>query len=251
MVAITWNDRCQWSFNDLKCLCNTSPILAYADFTKPINCTLMLLGLTWGLSSTRPVMMGLTPSLPIPVGVWPRLRPITQPTNMHFSPLSGPWLRNFMNTFMDWILTSILITTPWHTFQWWQSLILLVIAWWPALPIIIFNCTTEWGRPTLMEMPWCGWLVEGVMARMCAQYFGHTALSHCSGSVSCAGGHPQRPHESYWDVQLWPAHPGSGRGQSAGYLHDHQWLVSGPAGRPYPGPYDCKDARWDPGPVPI
>ena len=32
-----WNDRCQWSFDDLKCLCTTAPILAYADFIRPFK----------------------------------------------------------------------------------------------------------------------------------------------------------------------------------------------------------------------
>ena len=34
-AAIQWNDRCQQAFNDLKSLCTTTPILAYADFTQP------------------------------------------------------------------------------------------------------------------------------------------------------------------------------------------------------------------------
>ena len=33
-VSFTWNDRCQQSFDDLKCLCTTVPILAYTDFTR-------------------------------------------------------------------------------------------------------------------------------------------------------------------------------------------------------------------------
>ena len=36
-VAITWNDWCQWLFDNLKHLCTTVPILAYADFTKPLK----------------------------------------------------------------------------------------------------------------------------------------------------------------------------------------------------------------------
>ena len=36
-VAITWNNRCQQSFNDLKCLCITVPILVYANFMKPFE----------------------------------------------------------------------------------------------------------------------------------------------------------------------------------------------------------------------
>ena len=34
-ATIMWDDRCQWSFDDLKCLCTMSPILSYADFTRP------------------------------------------------------------------------------------------------------------------------------------------------------------------------------------------------------------------------
>ena len=33
-AAIKWDSRCQQVFNDLKRLCTTAPILAYADFTK-------------------------------------------------------------------------------------------------------------------------------------------------------------------------------------------------------------------------
>ena len=35
--AIQWNDRCQQVFDDLKRLCTTAPILAYADFTQPFK----------------------------------------------------------------------------------------------------------------------------------------------------------------------------------------------------------------------
>ena len=36
-VAIMWDDRCQQSFDDLKCLCFMAPILAYANFTRPFK----------------------------------------------------------------------------------------------------------------------------------------------------------------------------------------------------------------------
>ena len=36
-AAIQWNNKCQQAFNDLKRLCTTAPILAYADFTKPFK----------------------------------------------------------------------------------------------------------------------------------------------------------------------------------------------------------------------
>ena len=36
-AAIQWDDRCQQAFDDLKRLCTTAPILAYADFTQPFK----------------------------------------------------------------------------------------------------------------------------------------------------------------------------------------------------------------------
>ena len=39
-AAIKWDSRCQQAFDDLKKLCTTAPILAYANFTKPFKlCT--------------------------------------------------------------------------------------------------------------------------------------------------------------------------------------------------------------------
>ena len=36
-AAITWDSKCQQAFDDLKTLCTTAPILAYANFTKPFK----------------------------------------------------------------------------------------------------------------------------------------------------------------------------------------------------------------------
>ena len=36
-AAIQWDNRCQQAFDDLKRLCTTAPILAYADFTQPFK----------------------------------------------------------------------------------------------------------------------------------------------------------------------------------------------------------------------
>ena len=36
-AAIQWDNRCQQTFDDLKRLCTTTPILAYADFTQPFK----------------------------------------------------------------------------------------------------------------------------------------------------------------------------------------------------------------------
>ena len=36
-AAIMCDNRCQWSFDDLKCLCTMAPVLAYANFTRPFK----------------------------------------------------------------------------------------------------------------------------------------------------------------------------------------------------------------------
>ena len=36
-ASIICDDKCLWSFDELKYMCTTSPILAYADFTKPFK----------------------------------------------------------------------------------------------------------------------------------------------------------------------------------------------------------------------
>ena len=69
-VTITWDDRCQQSFDDLKCLCTTAPILAHADFMKVFfKLQTNACGSGLELSSTRLMMMGPLQSLPIPLGV--------------------------------------------------------------------------------------------------------------------------------------------------------------------------------------
>ena len=35
--SIKWDSECQHTFDDLKELCTTTPILAYADFAKPFK----------------------------------------------------------------------------------------------------------------------------------------------------------------------------------------------------------------------
>ena len=36
-AAIKWDSKCQQAFDDLKTLCTTAPILAYANFTNPFK----------------------------------------------------------------------------------------------------------------------------------------------------------------------------------------------------------------------
>ena len=99
------------------CVCAPQcPFLPMPISLSFLNCTLTLASLAWELFSTRLMMTELLPSLPMPVGVWQRLRPTTMPINWSFSPLSGPWSRNLKNICMDQLSTSISKTAPWHAF---------------------------------------------------------------------------------------------------------------------------------------
>ena len=93
-VAIAWDDKCQWSFDDLKCLCTTVPILAYAISQSLSSSIPALVGLAWGLSSTRLMTMVLMPSLPMLVGVWQRLNPTTPP-KLQFLTLKWAMVKKF------------------------------------------------------------------------------------------------------------------------------------------------------------
>ena len=116
-VAITWDDKCQWSFDDLKCLCPTLPVLTYANLTRPFKLhTDACRSSFGGLSSTRLLIMVLVPLSPTLVGVWQRVNPTTPPTYLSFTPSSGPWSRNSTNTSMDWPLISTQTIIPWPMF---------------------------------------------------------------------------------------------------------------------------------------
>ena len=52
-AAIKWDSRFQQAFDDLKKLCTTTPILAYANFTKPFKLHTDACGTGLGLSSIK------------------------------------------------------------------------------------------------------------------------------------------------------------------------------------------------------
>ena len=71
---------------------------------------------------------------------------------------------------------------------------------------------------------------------------------HSCSSISCARSCPWRPHKPHRSIQLWSACPELSAGWSAGHLHDHARLASGPAGRSNPqfGHYQTTDYRMEP-----
>ena len=67
-AAIQWDDRCQQAFDNLKRLCTTAPVIAYAGFTRPFNLHTDACGSGLGAISTRPVKMTWTQSYATLVG---------------------------------------------------------------------------------------------------------------------------------------------------------------------------------------
>ena len=99
-AAIKWDSRCQKAFDDLKTLCTMAPILVYADFTKPfkLHTDACSTGLGAVLYQTREdgtetVIAYASRSLNKAESHYPAHK-------LEFSPSSGQWLRNSMNTCM-------------------------------------------------------------------------------------------------------------------------------------------------------
>ena len=95
-AAIMWDDRCQQSFDDLKCLCTAAPILANANFTRPFKLHTNACGSGLGThdDSTDAITAYASRSLTKAESHYP-----TQ--SWSFSLSSGLWSRNSTNTFMD------------------------------------------------------------------------------------------------------------------------------------------------------
>ena len=147
-VAITWDDRFEWCFDDLKHRCTMAPFLAYADFTRLLNSIPMLVDLAWGLSSTRLMMTVTMLSLPTPVGAWQRPNPTALPTNWGFLPLSGLW-----SWIPLWInpLTSIQTAKLDAASHWWVA----------SLANYSFSYSIGMGKLMLTWMPCQGYPSQG------------------------------------------------------------------------------------------
>ena len=113
-AAIKWDSRCQQDFDDLKTMCTTPPILAYANFTKPFKlhtdaCSTGLGAVLYQTreDGTKAVIAYASRSLN-------KAESHTQLTSWSFLPLRGQWSRNSMNTCMGQpsMCTQITIHSP-------------------------------------------------------------------------------------------------------------------------------------------
>ena len=214
--SMTWSICAPWP-----------PFLPMLISLSLLNCTPILVGLAWGLSSTRLMMQWNHTIIAYASRSLTKIETQYPTHKLEFLALKWAMVEKFHKYLYGSTFSVYTDNNPLMHVLTVAKLDAMSHCWEASLANYNFQLYYR-GRE---DYHWCICLIEGVLAQMCAKYFRHTPPSHCSGNASHAGGHPQRPHEPHWGIQLWPAHPGPGRGWSTGHLHDHKWLASGPAGQ--------------------
>ena len=239
-VAIVWDDRCQWSFDDLKCLCTMAPILAWVDFTRPFKLTTDACGSGLGPVLYQTHHDGMDAVIAYASRNLTKAESHYPAHKLEFLALKWAFIEKFHKDLYGLAFDVYTENNPWPM-SWLQpSWMLQVTVGWPAWPITIFSCIILQGRPILMQMACQECPGQGAWAH----------LGHCSSSMSCAGGCYQRLHESSQSLQQQCACPGLSIGQPAGCLHDYRWLVSGSVGRPGLESHHCEATEGDSEPMP-
>ena len=149
-----WDDRCQWSFDDLKHQCTMAPILAYTDFTRLFKLHTDACKSGLGAVLYQTLDNGMDAVIAYASRSLTKAKSHYPAHKLEFLPLKWAVIANFMTFSMGQPLMSTQTTTPW-SMSWQQpSWMLPVTAGWPAWPITTFSCIIGQGRPTLMWMPW-------------------------------------------------------------------------------------------------
>ena len=156
-AAIKWDSRCQWAFDDLKALCTTAPILAYANFSKPFKLHTVAHGTglgavlyqTWE-DGTKAVIAYASRNLSKAESHYPAYK-------LEFLALKWAVVEKFHEYLYRWtfdihidnnLLTYVLTIT---------KLDAAAIAGSPAWPTTILDCTIRLAKPIQMQMPYWGY----------------------------------------------------------------------------------------------
>ena len=121
-VAIAWHDRYKQLFDDLKHLCTTTPILAYADFKRAFNLHTDACGSVLGTVLYQTCDDGTDTIIAY----------------------ASRCLTNAETHYLSYKLEFLALK--------WAMVEEFHIAWLPALPTTISKCTIGQGRLTLMQM---------------------------------------------------------------------------------------------------
>ena len=153
-TAIQWDSKCQQAFSDLKRLCTTAPILAYADFIKPFKLHTDACGSGLGAvlyhtheDGTDAVIAYASRSLSKAESHYPAHKLEFLALNwVVVKKFHECWYGSTFDVYMDNNTLTYILTTA----SWMQPVIIGLPAW----QTTISSCTTEPERLTLMQMPY-------------------------------------------------------------------------------------------------
>ena len=147
-AAIQWNSKCQQAFHDLKRLCTTMPILAYADFTWPFKLHTDACGSGLGAVLYQTCKDGTDVVIAYVSRSFSKAECHYPVHKLEFLSLKWAVVKNSMNTCMGQPLMYIQTTILWpmclQVPNWMQWFMAGLPAWW----ITISGCTTKPERQT-------------------------------------------------------------------------------------------------------
>ena len=244
-AAITWDDRYQQSFNELKYLCTTAPIQACANFARPFKLH------TDACESGMGAILYQTHNDRTNTIISYARRNLTKDEThypvhkLEFLTLKEAIVEKFCkylygstfdihtdNNPLMYVLTTAKLDTMSHH-------------WVASLANCNFQLYYRVGKAN-MQMP-C-WGCPGPCVCPTPQAPNTKPLQQWYKPCRRL---PWGPHKSHWNIQLWPVCHGPSGGWSTDHLYHHQRLATDPAGRPHPGSGNCTDARRDLWPVSI
>ena len=163
------------------------------------------------------------PSSPMPAGAWPSLRPITQPKNLSFLPLSGAVVEKFHENLYRLTFNVHTDSNPLMYILTTAKLDAVSHHWVASLANYNFQLyyRVRKANTNADALFWVSWPI---------------CMPSALGIQHHAGGCPWGSCKSHWSVQLWPT------------CHGQWWRM---ICSPHLGSGDCKDTVWDFGPVPV
>ena len=166
-AAIVWDDRCQQSFDDLKCLCTTVPILTYADSTRPFKLHIDTCRSGLGAVLYQTHDDGMDAIITYASRSLTKAKSHYPAHKLEF--LTPKWAvveifhehlyRSTFDVYTDNNSLTYVLTTA--------KLNVQVTAGWPAWPITTFSCIIGWGKTNinvgaLSRLSWLGCMPDTV-----------------------------------------------------------------------------------------
>ena len=202
-ATIQWDDRCQQAFDNLKRLCTTAPILAYAKFTQPFKLHIDACGSRLGAVLYQTSEDGT--DTVIAYGSRSLTKAESHYPTHKLESLALKWA--VVEKFYKYLYGSTFDVYTYNN----PLTYILTMAKSPLgsqlgqlqFPVIL---------PSQKDQHRCRCLIESVLAWMHAWQLMYSPPGHSCSSASCARSCPQRPHKSHRGIQLQSAHSGCSTG---------------------------------------